>query len=474
MSKRPNLQGIMARGDRWAMLRPILSTGLSLLNVVVAARILGPANYGIVAIALGVFGFLSWASLLGLNRYLVRQPELPEATPQQVLAFYSTIGLLLCLLLWSVMPLLGVWVREPVVSLLLRCLVPALWLHMVAQVSLAMLERQAQLAEVRLIEAASQIANYLLSILILVIDRSYWGPIAGLGLQFLLLAILARCYCAVPWGWRWQRSQLQSALRYGLTLFGVNGMAMLRRLTVPLLVSRLAGLEATGLISIAIRFTDQLALPRLAIRRTSINIIAKISANLEATRAILGQGITSQTMLVGPPLALFACCAAWLLPRLLGPEWLASAQIFALIAAALLVGTVFDLPAATLQAVGKNSEVTQFHGLYVAILWLVAGLTLPTLGIWGYGIAEVAALLSYGLMHYHLTRLCGSPDYGDGFWGVMAALPPLLLGPWIAPLFSLALLIAGYSLLLYLRPTIRRMLKTLYALVRSQIQLASS
>ncbi|MEO0988312.1 MAG: oligosaccharide flippase family protein, partial [Cyanobacteria bacterium J06639_14] len=422
----------------------------------------------IVVVTIGVFFFLAGSSLLGLNVYLVRQPELPENGHAQILAFYNTAGILFCALIWFLAPIVGVWADAPAVSLLLRCMVPALWFYMIANIPLAMLERDLRFVEVGIIETLSQVANYGLSIPLVLIYKSYWGPIAGFVLQFFLLAVLAYYRYPITWQWRWQGTFIKEALRHSCTFSSANGILLLRGLTVPLLVSRLAGIEAVGVVSIAIHFTDSLALLRLAIRRMSINMIAKISQNLVAMRAILGQGITFQIILVGPLLSLFACCAAWLIPLILGDKWLLSVQVFPLIAIAALIGAAFDLHASTLHAVGKNNAIIQFNLLYIAILWLVSWLTLSTLGVWGYGIAEIATLPTYFFMHYLLSKQCGSPNYKDGFWVIVATLPSLLFGPWIPAIFSFALLFAGYGLLFYFRPQIRRMLRTLFILVRSQ------
>ena len=467
----PKAQGLQRKGysgEFYLALRQLFSTGLSLVGVIVLARILGPENYGVVVVTVGVFFFLAGFSLLGLNVYLVRQPELPEDGKEQVFAFFNTVGILFCFLIWLLAPGISAWSGEPAVCLLLRCMVPALWFYMIASVSISMLERELRFAEVSLIETLSHVANYAVSIPLVLIYQTYWGPIIGFILQFFLLAALAYYRYPIVWQWRWQGSFIKRALRHSFLLSSANGILLLRGLTIPLLVSRLAGIEAAGVVSIAIHFADSLAVLRLAIRRISVNMIAKISQNLEAIRAILGQGITFQIILVGPLLALFACCAAWLIPFVLGAEWLLSVQVFPLIAIASLVSAAFDLHASTLHAVGENKAVIQFNLLYVAILWVVSWLTLSTLGVWGYGLAEIATLPSYFFMHYWLTKQCGSPDYRDSFWVIMATLPALIFGPWIPALLGLALLFAGYGLLFYFRPQIRRMMRTLYVLVRSQ------
>ncbi len=466
MSKNQDLKGKVFKGGVYLTLRQFFAIGLSLISALVIARILGPENYGIVAVVVGIFYYLSWATSLGLNIYLVSQPKLPEDAQEQILAFYNTVGVLLCFLAWLVMPVIGVWTGQPVVSELLRFMVPALWLNMVAVASIGMLERELRFAEVGLIETLAQTANYLVAVPFVLIYQSYWGPILGYLVQFLLFAALANHYYPIRLRLRWRWGFLKGALRYGLVFSGASWILTLRNLVVPLLVSRLAGMEAAGIISISVRLTDQLALLRLVIRRLSISVLSKVSDNLESTRAAISQGITYQAILVGPLLAVFSCCSAWLIPLLFGPKWIPSVQIFPLIATAALVSTVFDLHASALHAVGKNYDVLKFNLLHIAMLWLASLIALPVLGVWGYGVAEIVALPSYFLIHYLLSKFCGPPNYRDAFWVMIATLPPLLLGPWVPVTLSMPILILSYGLLIILRPNIRTILAKLYENLR--------
>ncbi|MEL6384101.1 MAG: oligosaccharide flippase family protein, partial [Cyanobacteria bacterium J06626_18] len=139
----PQAQGLKKKvysGEFYLALRQLLSTGLSLIGVIVLARLLGPENYGMVVVTVGVFFFIAGFSSLGLNAYLVRQPELPENGVEQILAFYNTAGVLFCGLVWLIAPAIGALVGEPTIGLLLQYMVPAIWFYMVANVSISMLE----------------------------------------------------------------------------------------------------------------------------------------------------------------------------------------------------------------------------------------------------------------------------------------------------------------------------------------------
>ena len=59
--------GKVVKGGLSLTLRQIFTAGLSMISILVIARILGPANYGIVTVTFGFFFFFAFSGRLGLN-----------------------------------------------------------------------------------------------------------------------------------------------------------------------------------------------------------------------------------------------------------------------------------------------------------------------------------------------------------------------------------------------------------------------
>ena len=450
MNSRKDLKGKVLKGSIVLTIRQLLTAGLSLVSLLVIAKILGPEQYGIVTLALGIFYFLIWTGRLGLNTYLVRQPDLPKDGLAQVVGFYNTVGVGICLLLWFLTPLASFGIDEPNVTMALttalRWLIPAVWLDMVGLAAIGMLERELRFAEVGLIEGIAKVANYGFSIpWVLMMDpsRGYLGPILGTVVEFSLKTALAYYFKPIKWGFRWRWSFLKPALAYGLTYSGSDLILNLRTLRVPILVSRLVSVEAVGITNMAIRLVEQLSLLRLVMRRMSISVIAKLIHDPQATRKAISKGMAYQALMIGPVCAGFAVCASWVIPIMFDEKWLPSAQIFPLIALGTVVSAVFDLHTATLYAAGHNREVAKVNISYVGALWatclgLIVLLQLwnPDYAIWGYGISEIIALPSFFIIHRSFSKFCGAPNYGMAFWLVIAAIPPLLGAPLLQPLLT--------------------------------------
>lgn len=458
----------MLTGGLYLTLRQLFSAFISMISILIIARILGPENYGIVAVSMGIFYFAIWTSKLGLYIYLIRQPDLPKDSAEQVLAFCMTVGIFVCGALWLGAPALGWWIGRSEITDVVRWLTVPIALEIVARISIAMLERELRFAEVGMIETLAQASNYMLAVPLVLMQWSYWGAIAGLVMQFLVLLLLARRAYSIPFRWRWRWSFLKPALQYGLTYSFSDWILTFRALTVPLVVSRLGGVETAGFVNIAIRLVEQLGMLRIVIRRMSISVMAKLMDNAEATRKAISQGMMYQAFLIGPICAAFACLAPWIIPLLFGEQWLPSFKVFPLIAIAALISAIFDLHAAALYATGHNRDVARQNLTYITLLWLGCFLFLPSLNLWGYGAAELLTIPSFFMIHNTLSKLFGTPNYSNAFWVIVASLPPLLGSAFLPFGYGIGLFIVSYGLLFLINAKIRKAPLELMALWKSR------
>jgi PST family polysaccharide transporter len=468
MVSNKDLKKRVLKGGIYLTFRQVIVSVLSLANILVIARVLGPSLYGIVTVSLGIFYFLNRVFRLGLHVYLIRQPNLSDDMPKQILAFYNTVGAGVCFLFWFTAPVFGLWTGNSEVTLSLRILLPALWLCSISWVFTSVMERELRFAEVGLIEAICQIVYSAFSIGLVLLGCGYLGPIIGTVALFLSRTFLAYYLQPIPLSIRWDWKSLKPALQYSLTYSGSDWMLSVKDLRVSLLVSRVVGIDSAGIIGIAIRLVDQLSMLRLVVRRMSISVMAKIVDDPDKTRDTISRSMAYQALLIGPLCAFFSCISAWIIPIMFDERWLASTRIFPFIALGSLISSIFDLHTSTLYASGTNRDVARLNFVYVGCLWIVSALLMPTLELWGYAIAEVVALPAFYLIHRSITRQYGSPSYWNALYLILAAVVPLFSGMFLPPILGSMLFVCCYALVFLLCSDIRDMTLELVSVSRSR------
>ncbi|MCU0549925.1 MAG: oligosaccharide flippase family protein, partial [Leptolyngbya sp. Prado105] len=237
---------------------------------------------------------------------------------------------------------------------------------------------------------------------------------------------------------------VKEIISYSIGFSAANWAFQARTLVNPLIVGRFAGAEAVAYVALAVRMVDVLSFVRTSTYRISISALAQMQSETERLRKALADGMNLQVLALGPLLVLASWFGPIMIPLIFGEKWSPVISVFPLIALSALWGALFNLHSSALYVLKQNWQVAIFHVLHIVLFIGGAWLFVPRLGLIGYGWAEVATVLGYGLIHYYLVKAIGVPDYRIpilwcaalslalfcyqlGWW---AALPLAAIGLW--------------------------------------------
>ncbi len=437
------------RGGAFLTVRQAIGMALSLAGVLLVTRIIGPRQYGLYSVAMGVVLFLCTIGTWGLDVYLLRRTETPAEKE-----FHQAFTLLLCISgvflggLCILSPTITSFVRISGVARLLVFLAAGLPFNLLALPAVVKLDRDLNFKQVAINELVSQASMYLVAIPLAFAGCGAWAPASGfLTQQIVLLGLSYRSAGYRP-SLHWDTHLIQRMLGYGLSYSSSTWVWQLRSLVNPLIVGRFAGVEAVGYVAVSIRFVQVLAFAKEATWRIAMAALAKMGGDRSRLRNSITEGMRLQALAVGFPLAVFALAGPLLVSFGLGHNWMPALAVFPFIALGYLSNAMFNLHSSVLYLLEKNYQVTVFNSVHISLfagsaLWLV-----PQLGFRGYGWAEVVALLSYPVIHAYLARQVGSPSYRvAGIWFATVACvlalcsigPPILYAGVVVlllPLFS--------------------------------------
>ncbi len=442
MSK--NLRSEVMRKGSYLVFRQAAGTLIGLMGILLLARLIGPANYGLYAAAGGVYTFLQLAADFGIMVHLERRPgELTERDLHTAFTLLSlssvcflTVGLLSIPLLSRYM---GLASFGPVASTLILGLPVVL----LGQIPLAKLQRAMDYRWVVLAELGGQIAFYVAALPLAFKGAGVWAPTIGWWAQQLVVNLLLFPLAGYRPGFHWDTRAFKEMLGFG---FGFSVSRLLwqaRSLVNPLVVGPLAGAAGMGYVALAVRLTDALSFVLRAAQRLSTAALARVQSDEQRLVKAVTDGMRLQLLAMGPLLVLFAWLGPWLMPLLFGPKWLSALAIFPFIALGTLGHAMFKLHASVLYVLDRNWSVTAFHLVHMALFAGMAYLFVGRFGVVGYGLAEIGSLLGYGVIHYSLARHVGSPDYRLALiWAAGFGLPLFAhpLGWWtvLGPITALA------------------------------------
>jgi O-antigen/teichoic acid export membrane protein len=430
---RPALRQLVVRGGMYMIVRQAFGLIVGLAGVLLLTRLIGPRDYGLYAAALAIVSFVSGVGRFGVEVYLVRREEPPDVRVYgQAFTLLLASGMGLTALCLVASPLLLYWYDEEQFLPPLRALLLGLPLTLLCLPAFAALERGINFRKVAILELVGQLIFYIVALPLALLDLGVWAPVTGFWVWQAWLVGGGYAFASLRPRLTWSPALLRDMLGYGIG-FSVSAWIWgLRSLVNPLVVGRYLGPESVGYVSLAIRLAEVLSFVRDATWRVSITALARVQGTHARLRRVMEEAMTLQVLGLAPVLALGAA-GLWAVPTLLGSRWQPILGIFPYIALGSLINAVFNMHSAALYVLRRNGAVALFHAAHIVLFAGGAMVLVPSVGLIGYGLAELVAVAGYVVVHWQITKLFPVSYRGTLPWllGLAPAIFAMLLPlPW--------------------------------------------
>lgn len=402
-----SLRGAALHGGAYLVVREGAGIFIRLLGVVVVTRTIGAHDYGIYAGAVAFVMVLTSVAQMGMEVYLIRQPEEPS---DQLYARVFTFLLVLSILATGV-ALGGAWcvgrvapqtVKYLHVFEVLALSVPLNVLWAPAQ---AKIERAFGYRRMAWLELFGDLVLYGVAVPLALDGAGPWSLVVGfICWQASLLVgsfTLAGLVPRLSWSW----SSSRDFLHHGLSYSASGWVDSLAGLANPIIVGRYFGPTGVGYVALAMRLVDTLAFAQRATWRLGLVALSRLHREPARLRRAIEEGMALQMLVTAAPLIGFALCAHWLVPVVFGSGWSASIAVFSVLALSRLLNSASLLEMALLFARAENATVAITAAGAAALLFVWGFLLVPHLGLWGYGLAQLLTVPAWLWVHHRGRRI---------------------------------------------------------------------
>lgn len=391
-----------ARQVLFTYLLRILLIPLGVVNAVIIARWLGPANQGVFA---AVGAYVATAAMLGslglaqsVSRLVASEPRLlPSLVANARLTGFVTGVLALATLLGLRLLFPDAFASIPVPLLVVAAI--ALPFSLVASQLQALLLGMRQVRANAKVEGFDRIAYFLSSVTVLVLLR---GDVLWLVAALTIVAAARALLCDRLLGSAWGRPDLALLRRSGIVSVRAYTASLLAFLVLRsdlMLVQAYLGSSSTGVYSIAVQFADLLLVLPVAI---GMLLFPRVAATPSSESAAFTATVCRHAVL-----AVTAACAAvgatiaWVMPLMFGPAFAG-----AVVCLWILLPGVWCM---AVQGILANDLAGRDYPAFLPWMWLVllvvnVGLNLillPRLGIAG---AALSSTIAYALSLFLVAR----------------------------------------------------------------------
>ncbi|MGQ9900939.1 MAG: oligosaccharide flippase family protein [Fimbriimonadales bacterium] len=415
-------------GSLYLSLRRVFAIALSMLGMLYVTRVVGPANYGLYASAMGVYLFLTQVVSMGVRTYLIRAPQdAPRALWHQAFWWLLSFGSVLTVVALVALHFLGAyWIRTEGFFTVATVFCVGLPLHASAIVAQAALEKELRYKRIAFIDTIAQTSSYAVSIPMALLGFGVWALVAAYWAAQLVSFTMAFVSARYVPRWHWDRAHLRDLLRFSLAQAASEWLYNAKNLAPALVLLPLAGKEAVGYFTLAERLLNMLNFAQIAVRNVTTAVFARVQDQPSKLLHTLYLSSQAQILSLGAASLLFVLSAWYVLPPIFGAQWDIRLAILALalLTAEQLLTATFSAQAQALYIIRQSHVVTRAALLFVFNLyWSTALFTyLAPEGykVLGYGVAYFLAHLPNNVfLHRGIARYIGKPRYGMNLlWAV--------------------------------------------------------
>jgi O-antigen/teichoic acid export membrane protein len=459
------LRDLAVRGGAYLAGREAVGMAIRLVGVVVVVREIGPSAYGLYSAAAAFVAFAAGMAQLGAEIYLIRSPgTLPGRRYHEAFTFLLCTSAVVTAGGIGLTYLVGPWLRPVGVLLPLRVLLLAVPLNILWAPAQARIERQFAYRRMGYLELGGDIALYGTAVPLAVLGAGFWSLVAGYFAWQGWLFVGSLAMSGLRPRLAWSRETAREMLVHGWTYSLSTWLAAAGRSATALIVGTFAGAAGVGYVTFAQRLVTTLNFTRRGVHRVGIVAISRAGRpERERLSRALEEGSLLLMLAAAAPFAAFGLVAHWVVPGVFGAAWQPALPVYVLLALAAVLGVPSTVQCTLLFAYGRNLQVAVAGAISFVVLTAGSIVLVPSIGLVGFGVASLLALVSTLYTHRAAARYAGVryrklsvPALG---------LAPLVLVPVLGFPWDLAMLVP--AAVLVARPATRRELCQLAVTVRS-------
>jgi len=381
----------MSRGVAWMAAFKVGERLIALLSMTVLARLLVPADFGLIVLATSMIGLLELLGAFNLETALIQQQDATTRHYDAVWTFNVLFAFSVAVIAAAAAPLAASLYGEPRLAAVIAAL--ALGRAIGGLESTGPLEYRKELSfhrEIAFLLAKRVATSLVVTIPLAFVLRSYWalviGTVAGACIS------VALSYLVHPYRPRFSFSQLPQLMRFSRWLLLANILEFLHGRTADFLIGAWAGTPALGVYTAAREIARvpsyDVAAP---VNRAVFPGYVKLAADRSELRAAYLRVTSIILLFVIPAATGLSVLAHHAVLILLGDPWLTAAPLVQLLAISGALGVLVSTGHHVNLAVGMSRSTTLVLIASLAISLPTMLVLVPHYGAAGAAMAALAA-----------------------------------------------------------------------------------
>ena len=379
-------------GINWNLARVIVLSILKFAASIFLARLILPADFGIIVIATILTGFIGLFSTIGLGSAIIQKKILAENHIRISFTLSIIFGILIYIIIWFLAPFIAIFFKETKLTLILRIISVVVPMNGITTIGKSMLMREIKFKSLFFIDIISFFIGYLLIGIILALTGfKIWSLVFGIIANQFINLILILFITRMPKKLLIKVKESKELLGFGSGISLINIFIFFANNIDNIIIGRFLSSNQVGLYN---RAFNLMKLPFTNISEPISNVLFSSFSGLQddiknIEKAFL-RSINSVALISFPVLISMALLSKYIILGLYGPNWEGSIKVFQILCISGVLKVIYNLIGSVTRATGKVFAEVWRQFVFVAIL--VGGAVIGIhYGIEGVGIAVLLA-----------------------------------------------------------------------------------
>lgn len=423
------------------VLLTFVERSLGMVSMLILARLLAPADFGIIGMASAFIGVAQLLTTFGFDIALIQNQKSPESHYHTAWTFNVLVGLGILVLMIAIANPISKFYREPEVFWVVCALAIGPLVGGCENIGVVAFRKELEFRKEFFFQISRKLIGFAVTVPLALWLRNYWALVAGM--LAARIAGTVTSYWVHPFRPRFSLSGAAGIFGFSKWLLLNNAAGFLKERASDFIIGRLSGAAALGIYTISYEFahlpTTEIGAP---INRALLPGFAKIE-DPEVVRTTYAKAIQVLAVAAIPAAAGILAIAPWFLPVVLGSKWIDGVPIMEVLSVSGGLLMFQSSACSVLIARGFPAAVTQTNALFVVILLCFLFAFVPIHGVMGAAYATLATTATtMGIYLGQLRTRIGIPAlifFRAIFRPVVASAVMVLVVRGVMPSFSAAM-----------------------------------
>jgi O-antigen/teichoic acid export membrane protein len=337
MEKAINLSSKGISAVFWGGFGSIMRALLQMGTQVILARLLGPVEYGIFAIAATILSFSKFFSDIGISYGLIQKKDITDEDIRFVFTWQILLGLVVSYGVFLLAVPLAQFFNEPRLVDVMKVASVICLINAISSPSTNLLRRSLDFKSLQMASIVGYIAGYVVvGIPMAMMGNQVWALIAAFIVSDSVIFLMLYRASRHPLGivlWQRERSGL---LSYGIKVFGTNIINWIMGNVDRVIIGRMFPAAQVGLYSLSYNLVASPTQTIITVIQSALfSTSARVQDDFDRLRKALLTMIGAVTLLLFPLFTGMAAASETIMHALYGKSWLGATELLRPVALAM-------------------------------------------------------------------------------------------------------------------------------------------